>query len=149
MLKNLSKKSPHPTHSPVSNQHTLFPWTPVINPESRFSPSLKGDRLYRIPSRTVAHHRACCCLRGNVAIMPARRRGCCLARAGLFALNLPVALNPQKTHSPRLLFLAHIGPFVLRGPGKTEKSKMNSERGSGFRGLGGRTGPSSRSLETK
>ena len=60
IIENLTKKltSSHTSH--VSNQHTPFPWTSVINPESRFSPPLKGGRLYRIPDLTVAHPQVCC-----------------------------------------------------------------------------------------
>ncbi len=56
---------------------------------------------------------------------------------GLFAITLPVTLNPQKTHSQ----LAVLGPcwaFCVWGPGK--KTKVENEPRAvkvGFRGLGG------------
>ena len=56
-VEKIYQKSHLLPHIPRAAPYALFPWTSVINPESRFSPSLKGDRLYRIPDLTVAHPR--------------------------------------------------------------------------------------------
>ena len=44
----------------------------------------------------------------------------------VFALKLPVTLNPQKTH-PQLAVPSPCWAFMFGGPGKTEESKMNRE----------------------
>ena len=88
-VENLSK-SHLGQPSPHLNDAMHFPWALVISPESRFSPSLKGDRLYRIPNLTMAHPREL-----RHLAKPTRQVGLLPSMVlGLFAINLPVAQNP-------------------------------------------------------
>ena len=82
-VENLSKSHLGQPPTPCTHRKppcALLPRALVISPKSRFSKSLKGDKLYRISNLTMAHHRTRRLLSWDVnAIMPARRRGCCLA----------------------------------------------------------------------
>ena len=123
-------------YSPCRQPAHTLPMDPGYQRKNvRFSSPLKGGPLYRIPSRTVAHHRACCCLRGNVAAIPTRQVGMLPAWCWTFALNLPVALNPLKT-TPPLAVPSPGWAFCVWGPRKTE-SRNEQRAGKRFSGSRG------------
>ena len=132
VLKNLSKKSPRGlwTHC-VSTQHTPLPVSLGNTPKSRFSPSLKGDRLYRISGRTVARG---VLVPTQCAVFTGCPRLACLRRGQVLLFYPPhwwrsfrtVTPNPLKTKS-QLAVPSPCWAFCFKG-GSLGKPKSRNEQ---------------------